>query len=309
MYDVHDMFTMPPRVEEAELPEVESPEDGAYARKEAVLPGENEDRRACKRVPTMVTLPWLVPKLQQYVAVDQWENYMGQGHPETEEAKLHEEEAIATAEDWLDPPEREGVAAAVKDRLNLQRQEGVVATAKEWLDPPEQESTTAEDRPVRRGQLETVGKETETDKTGIVMLETVGTETDKTRIITLETVDTETDNTRVVKLETVEMRAETDETEIVELETARPETDETGIVKLETGMKLVTETDETVVELETVRPETGETGIVESETGMKLGTETGKTGIVELETVERKTEVSTGTEFTEPRETESRQTE
>ena len=37
------MYTMHPRVEEAELPEVESLEDGAYIRKEAEPPEENED--------------------------------------------------------------------------------------------------------------------------------------------------------------------------------------------------------------------------------------------------------------------------
>ena len=50
MYDVHDIYTMPPRVEEAEPPK--------------------EDRWTCKRVPEMVTLAWLVPRLHQYAAED-----------------------------------------------------------------------------------------------------------------------------------------------------------------------------------------------------------------------------------------------
>ena len=199
MYDVHDIYTMPPRVEEAEPPK--------------------EDRWTCKRVPEMVTLAWLVPRLHQYAAED-WLD------PRTETCR--------PAEDILDPPEREEVAAAAEDHLDLQWQEGVVTTAREWLDPPEQEvlveSATAEIQPNRRGQLETAGDETETDET------------------------------RIVRLETVEMKAETNETRIVTLETVgnETETDETGIVELET-VENVTETDETVVKLETVRPETGET--------------------------------------------------
>ncbi len=221
LYEVHDMYTTHPEVE-----------------------------AACSRLPKVVTLAWLMPKLREYAAEGWLEDHMGQLHPETEEARRPEadrreeeagtetEEAIATAEGWLDPPEREGVAAAVKDRLNLQRQEGVIATAKEWLDPPEQEPATAEVQPNRRGQLETAGEKTETDETRIVQLETVGnktetdetrsvkletagkeTETDKTRIVTLETAGTETDETRIVRLETVEIKAETNETRIVMLET------------------------------------------------------------------------------------------
>ena len=70
----------------------------------------------------MVTLAWLVPRLIQYVAED-WLD------PRTETCR--------PAEDRLDPPEREEVAAAAEDHLDLQWQEGGVTTARGWLDPPE----------------------------------------------------------------------------------------------------------------------------------------------------------------------------
>ena len=83
LYEVHDMYTTHPEVEEAERPEVEPPK-------------EDEDRWACKRAPEMVTLAWLVPRLHQYVTED-WLD------PRTETCR--------PAEDRLDPPDREEVAA------------------------------------------------------------------------------------------------------------------------------------------------------------------------------------------------------